>query len=187
MIEVIITSIFLGLGLSMDACAVSMANGLNEPKMKISKMSFICLIFALFQGIMPLMGYFIGDALFKNVEWIIPILSLVLLSLLGIKMIIDSRDKKEEVKKVTVLVILLQAIATSIDALSVGFTMSNYSVSEALVSVLFISLVTFLICYIGTIIGKKFGTKLENVAEIAGGIILMVIGIEIFIKGMFFL
>ena len=142
--EIIFTSILLATGLAMDACAVSMANGLNEPKMKVFKMSFISLLFALFQGAMPLIGYFIGHALFKNIEWIIPVLSLVLLSALGTKMIIDGKNKKEdnESKKITILVILLQAIATSIDALSVGFTMSNYNIIEAVISVLVISFIT---------------------------------------------
>ncbi len=186
--EMILTSIFLGIGLAMDACAVSMADGLKDSKMKISKIVFIALMFAVFQGSMPLIGYFLGHAIFKNVIWIIPILSLLLLTTLGIKMIIDGRNHeyKNVEKNLTIVVVLLQSIATSIDALSVGVTMSNYTLSEALISVSLIALVTFIICYIGVVIGKKFGTKLENIAETTGGIILILIGIEIFIKGIFF-
>ena len=190
MTTVIITSFFLGIGLAMDACAVSMANGLNESKMKINKILLIAFMFALFQALMPFIGYLVGSALLKKIEWIIPWVALGLLSFIGGKMLLDGIKHKddccEECRKLTFVALIVQAIATSIDALTVGFTISNYTLFQAVVSVLIIALVTFPICIFGVYIGKKFGTKLGCKAEILGGIILITIGLEIFISGVFF-
>ena len=190
MIPVIITSFFLGIGLAMDACAVSMANGLNEPKMKFSKISLIAFMFAFFQALMPFVGYLVGSAFLTKIEWIIPWVALALLGFIGGKMLMDGIKHKddccEECRKLTFKVLIVQAIATSIDALSVGLTISNYVLIEAIVSVLVIAAVTFPICIGGVCIGKKFGIKLGCKAEILGGIILIAIGIEIFISGIFF-
>ena len=186
--KVIITSIFLGIGLAMDACAVSMANGLKETNMKLRKTIFIALMFGLFQGLMPLIGYLVGSNVLTKIEWIIPWAALGILGFLGGKMIFDGIKGEEEVddKSLTLKVIFIQAIATSIDALSVGFTISDYSIVEALVCVGCVALITFAICVGAVFIGKNFGTKLGNKAVLIGGIILIVIGIEIFITGMFF-
>ncbi len=190
MTTVIITSFFLGIGLAMDACAVSMANGLNESKMKINKILLIAFMFALFQALMPFIGYLVGSALLTKIEWIIPWVALGLLSFIGGKMLLDGIKHKddccEECRKLTFIALIVQAIATSIDALTVGFTISNYTLFQAVVSVLIIALVTFPICIFGVYIGKKFGTKLGCKAEILGGIILITIGLEIFISGVFF-
>ena len=190
MISVIITSFFLGIGLAMDACAVSMANGLNEPKMKFNKVFLIAIMFALFQALMPFIGYLVGSAFLTKIEWIIPWVALGLLGFVGGKMLIDGIKHKddccEECRKLTFKALIVQAIATSIDALSVGFTISDYKLIEALVAVLIIAIVTFIICVIGVYIGKKFGTKLGCKAEILGGVILITIGLEIFISGLFF-
>lgn len=189
MIEVIITSLFLGIGLAMDASAVSMANGLNEPKMKFKKVLLIAFMFGIFQGIMPLTGYLVGTAFLTKIEWIIPWIALILLGFIGGKMLIDGikhKENKNNVKDLTFKILFVQTIATSIDALSVGFSIANYTLVEALVCVLIVAVVTFAIAIISVYIGKKFGTKLGNKAEILGGIILIAIGIEIFISGMFF-
>ena len=189
--EIIITGLGLGIGLAMDAFAVSMSNGLKENNMKIAKMLLIALTFAIFQGVMPLIGYFVGHSFIKYIEKFVPWIALILLLFLGVKMIIDGiksiKEKKEEeqeIKKLTIKVLLVQAIATSIDALSTGVAFSNYQIIEAIICVLIIALVTFIICYLGVIIGKHFGTKLSNYADIFGGVILIIIGLEIFIKGM---
>lgn len=187
--RLIITSLLLGLGLSMDACAASMANGLNEPKMKPLKVVIIALMFGLFQGLMPLLGYFLGHAILNYIDKFIPWIALILLSFIGGKMLIDGiKNKKgeEEIKVLTFKVLFIQAIATSIDALSVGFTIADYTIPNALICVSLVTLVTFIICIIAVYLGKKFGTKLGNKAEIIGGIILIGIGLEIFISGMFF-
>ncbi len=186
MVEFLLQNFFLGLGLAMDATAVSMTNGMNEAKMNLKKILFISLMFGLFQGLMPLCGYFAGHFFIKYIENIIPIIALIILVFLGLKMILDTiltkDDSSEKNISITFKVIFLQTIATSIDALSVGVTFSNYAVDEALISSSIIALVTFLICILGHYIGKIFGNKFNNKAQIIGGLILIVIGLEIFIK-----
>ncbi len=183
---IIITSLGLGVGLAMDACAVSMANGLKEPKMRFLKILVIALMFGLFQGAMPFIGYLVGSAILTKIEWIIPWVALILLGYIGGKMLYDGikhDDEDVDNKPLTLKVLFIQAIATSIDALSVGFTISNYIMKEAIICVLIVALVTLIICIGAVYIGKKFGTKLGNKAEIMGGIILIIIGLEIFITG----
>ena len=185
--EVYIISILLGFALAMDACAVSMVNGMNNPKMKYYKVLLIAFLFGLFQALMPLIGYLVGHMFISLIEPFIPWIALVLLSFVGGKMLyegIKNKDEEEnEVKKLTFVALIVQAIATSIDALSAGLTFASYSINEALISVLIIMIITFIICYISVYIGKKFGNKLGNKAEILGGVILILIGLEIFITG----
>lgn len=185
--RLIITSILLGIGLAMDACAVSMANGLKEPKMKVNKILFIAFMFGVFQGLMPLLGYIVGSNILNKIDWIIPWIALFLLGFIGGKMIYDGlheEDNKECCHTLTFKLLIIQAIATSIDALSVGVSISNYILLDAIICVSIITLVTFIICFIGVFIGKKFGDSLGNKAEILGGIILIAIGIEIYITGL---
>lgn len=189
-----LSSALLGLGLTMDACAVSMANGLKEPKMSIIKTALIALTFAIFQAIMPLIGWVCVHTIvesFKAFDKIVPFIALGLLAFIGGKMLYEGfNDKQEEQqtdgKALTFGVLIMQAIATSIDALSVGFTIAEYNFAQALVSVAIISLVTFIVCFVAVFLGKKFGTKLGNKAIILGGFILIGIGIEIFVTGVFF-
>lgn len=184
-----ITAVMLGVGLAADAFSVSLANGLNESKMKTNKMLLVAGMFAVFQGLMPMLGWFFVHTLveyFKVFEKFIPWIALILLVFIGGKMIIEAFDKKcseEEVKPLGIGLLLIQALATSIDALSVGFTIATHTFFPALVTALIIALLTFAICFIGIIIGKKFGTKLKNKASVLGGLILIIIGIEIFITG----
>lgn len=189
-------SILLGFGLAMDAFAVSMTNGLKENKMNLAKTIFISFMFGLFQALMPLLGYFIGHAFIDRIEKFIPYIALVLLTFLGVKMLFEvfkeksdlkkgkiNENKEDKIKHITFSVIMIQALATSIDALSVGLTIADYKLLEAIVCALIIALVTFIICVSGHFIGKKFGDKLGYNAQIAGGIILILIGLEIFIRG----
>lgn len=186
--QLYLISILLGVGLAMDACAVSMANGLKEPKMFIKKILFIAFLFGLFQAMMPLIGFFIGHAFLSIIEKFIPWIALILLCFLGGNMIFGAIRKKEDEEEkhdyLTFKVLLVQAFATSIDALSVGFTIADYSISEALITALIIAIVTFGLSTAGVFVGKKFGTKLGKKAEILGGIILIGIGLEIFISGL---
>lgn len=193
--KLILNSILLGVGLAMDACAVSMANGLNDPNMKVRKVVLVALIFAFFQVLMPMIGWICVRTVaqqFDKFTVAIPYIALALLGFIGGKMIYEGVTHKENSseqqshKNLTAVVLLTQAVATSIDALSVGFTVSSYDVWQALTSVAIIALVTFAICVGGVYIGKKFGTKLGNKAEIFGGIILIGIGLEILITGVFF-
>ena len=182
-------SALLGVGLAMDAFSVSMANGLNEPKMKKSKMLGIAGVFAAFQALMPMIGWLCIHSIvqyFTAFEKFIPWIALILLSFIGGKMMIEgirSKDSCEEKPGVGIGALLVQGVATSIDALSIGFAIAEYAWLMALVASLIIAAVTFAICILGLIIGKKFGTKLSNRAQILGGTILIVIGLEIFITG----
>lgn len=182
-------SIVLGIGLAMDAFSVSLANGLGEPFMKKHKMCGIAGVFAGFQFVMPMIGWFCVSTIaqyFEIFQKFIPWIALALLAYIGINMLyegIKNKDSEEEKPAVGVKALMIQGIATSIDALSVGFTISNYRLSEALLSALLIGIVTFVICLIGLIIGKKAGTKLAGKSEILGGIILIFIGLKIFIAG----
>lgn len=189
----VIQSVMLGVGLAMDAFSVSLANGLNEPKMRIRKMCLIAGVFAFFQALMPLTGWFCVHNLvrfFSVFEKFIPWIALILLAFIGSKMIKEGRECDCGIEEscgcgLGFKLLMVQGIATSIDALSVGFTISEYGFVMALVCALIIAAVTFVICMAGVYIGKVFGTSLANKASILGGIILILIGLEIFITGVF--
>ena len=191
MAVLILESFLLGVGLSMDAFSVSLANGLHEPKMHKRKALLIAGMFAIFQGLMPLIGWICVHTLaeqFEIFEKFIPFIALVLLSFIGGKMLyegITNKDSCEEKPSVGFTALLVQGVATSIDALSVGFTISHYNWLEALLACLLIGVVTFFICFAGLAIGKKAGTKLAGKAGIFGGAILIFIGLEIFITSWF--
>ena len=186
-----VNSILLGVGLAMDAFSVSLANGLQDPKMKRGKMAGIAGVFAGFQAMMPMLGWIcVHTAMqyFEAFEKFIPWIALILLVFIGGKMLMDgikNKDEEEESPALGFVALMVQGVATSIDALSVGVTNSGYNLPMALVSALIIAAVTFVICMAGIVIGKRFGTKLSNKATILGGLILIFIGIEIFIKGIF--
>ncbi len=184
----VLKNLLLGVGLAMDAFSVSLANGLNEPGMKKGRMCKIAGVFAGFQAFMPMTGWICVHTilqLFKAFEGMIPWIALVLLGFIGGKMLWDGlhENGEEEKPAVGAMALFVQGIATSIDALSVGFTIAEYNVIMAGVSALIIAGVTFVMCFGGILIGKKFGTKLAGKATILGGVILIAIGIEIFITG----
>ena len=188
-----INSILLGVGLAMDAFSVSMANGLNEPNMKRTRMSEIAGVFAGFQAAMPMIGWVCVHTIaqkFALFEKLIPWIALILLAFIGGNMLKEGfgGDEEEESRAavLTFSALIIQGIATSIDALSVGFTIADYGVLMAIVCAAIIAAVTFVICMAGLKIGKKVGTKLSGKANILGGVILILIGIEIFVKGVFF-
>ena len=185
-------SVLLGVGLAMDAFSVSMANGLNEPEMKRNKMCGVAGVFAFFQALMPMIGWVCVHTVvqyFAAFEKFIPWIALILLCYIGGKMLWDGIKNKEEDAEeaagVGLSALLIQGVATSIDALSVGFTIADYGFVMALVCALIIAVVTFVICMAGLVIGKTVGTKLSNKAAILGGVILIFIGIEIFVTGVF--
>lgn len=186
-----VNSILLGVGLAMDAFSVSLANGLHETDMKKNKMCGIAGTFAFFQAAMPMIGWICVHTiirLFAAFEKLIPWIALLLLLFIGGKMILEALKKDEnenENTKVGFAALVIQGIATSIDALSVGFTIAEYDIFMALLCALIIAAVTFVICIVGLVLGKKFGTRFGNKATMIGGIILIFIGIEIFIKGVF--
>lgn len=187
----VLNSIFLGAGLAMDAFSVSLVNGLSEPGMSKKKMCTIAGVFAFFQAMMPMIGWICVHTVlqyFQAFEMFIPWIALALLLFIGGKMLIEgirNQEETEEKSSVSANTLLIQGIATSIDALSVGFTIAGYGLAMAVASALLISIVTFLICICGLLIGRRFGTKLSNKAAILGGVILIAIGIEIFVSGVF--
>lgn len=175
--------IALGLGLSMDTCVVSMANGLNNPKLKFRQIFLIAIPFAILQGLMPLIGYFLGYAILGIIETYLPILSFIILCLLGINMIkngIIYNNSNNEI--LSQKIIWGQALATSIDALSVGFTFASLTIPQAIISTIIISIITFTLSILGFIIGKKFGDKFGKYTKILGGIILIIIGLKIILE-----
>lgn len=186
----LVNSVLMGIGLAMDAFSVSLTNGLNENQMKIKRMCLIAGCFTFFQFIMPVLGWILVHTVsnyFEKFSELIPWIALFLLLYIGGKMLIEAVHKSEEdenVNKLTFSVLILQGIATSIDALSVGFAIADYNFLMALASSVIIAVVTFVICIGGLIIGKKAGTVLKRKAGLLGGFILIGIGIEIFIRGM---
>ena len=191
-----VNSVLLGVGLAMDAFSVSIANALSESTMKKSRMCFIAGVYAFFQFAMPMIGSICVHTIveyFSKFEAFIPWIALGLLLWIGGKMIWEAVHGEEDEAEstataahLTFATLLIQGVATSIDALSVGFTIADYGLLMALVASLIIAAVTFAICMTGLLIGKKAGDKLGTKATLFGGLILVGIGIEIFIKGIFF-
>lgn len=182
-----LNSALLGVGLAMDAFSVSLADGLSEPEMPRGRMCLIAGVFAGFQALMPMLGWLCVHTVsqkFQAIERFIPWISLVLLLYIGAKMLLEGLKAHPEESLSTGLgTLLIQGVATSIDALSVGFAIALYGWLMAIVCSLIISAVTFIICFVGLMIGKKCGTRFSGKAEVFGGALLMLIGVEIFVKG----
>lgn len=185
-----VNSILLGVGLAMDAFSVSLANGLNEPKMPWGKMCAVAGVFGVFQALMPLLGWLCVHTVvryFQAFERLVPWIALALLSYIGAKMVLDGIRGTQEDEACSGLgfgVLMAQGVATSIDALSVGFTIADYDLAAAVTAAALIAAVTFLICLAGLLIGRKAGTRLSGEAGIFGGVLLILIGIEIFVSGL---
>ena len=182
--------ILLGVGLAMDAFSVSLANGLNEPRMGRGKLCAIAGTFGFFQALMPMLGWICVHTIvqyFQTFEKLIPWIALALLGYIGGKMLFEGIAHRGEEEHAAVHVglstLLMQGVATSIDALSVGFTIADYSGFSAFICCVIIAVTTFVICMGGLYIGKRFGTRLADRASILGGVILILIGIEIFLTG----
>ena len=207
--ELILTSALLGAGLAMDAFSVSIANGLADRNMKTGRMLTIAGTFAAFQFAMPMIGWFVVRRMAETFEWfspLIPWIALVLLLFIGGGLLKDGIEELKESKaakasgesdagaesgagdaeKLGALMLFGQGVATSIDALSVGFTTASYNAAQALVSSLIIGVVTLAICMAGLRIGRRLGEMLAGKASILGGVILIAIGLEIWIRGVFF-
>ncbi len=187
-----LTAVMFGIGLAMDAFSVSLANGLNEPHMKKGKMCGIAGIFAFYQALMPLIGYILVRTILSYFEFfskLIPWIALALLGYIGGKMLyegIKSRNSSSfEKTETTFAALMVQGVATSIDALSVGLDIGTYDIFSAILSALIIAVLTFGICMVGLLIGKKVGTCISGWASIFGGGILIFIGLQIFIKSWF--
>lgn len=188
----VFNSVLLGVGLAMDAFSVSLANGLHEPRMRRRKMCAIAGVFAFFQALMPMLGWVCVHTIvehFRSFEKLIPWIALILLLFIGGKMLQEGlHSDAQEVESTTsvgLTALLVQGVATSIDALSVGFTIAEYGFIQALAAAIIIAAVTFVICMGGLVIGRRAGTALSGKAGILGGGILIFIGIEIFVTSFF--
>ena len=190
-----LNAVLFGIGLAMDAFSVSLTNGLKAPCMRPRRMVLIAGTFAFFQAAMPLIGWFLVTQLigvFNVLSPAVPYVALILLCFIGGKMLYESFNPSEDEEGeacptvgFTFSALIVQGIATSIDALSVGLTIAELSFPLALLEALIIAAVTFVICLGGIFIGKKFGTRLAGKASILGGVILIIIGFEIFITSLF--
>ena len=207
--------LLLGVALSMDACAVGLSNGMTMPKLSVKKAVIIALFFGVFQGLMPLIGYYITDLLagffMDTFEKISSVLSFVILTLLGAKMVFDGAKELAEKKRAenspscpqcevageamgtekefSYTKLLLQAIATSIDALAVGVTLKMAALSGGIALGIFgavgvICLVTFALSFLAVQIGKAVGAGLADKAEIVGGVMLFLIGLKLLLEGL---
>jgi len=179
---------FISVGLSMDAVCVSMTNGMCYRKMSLKHYLYIALAFGFFQGFMPFIGYYAGSIFANQVEMMDHWLALIFLSFIGGKMILDSRKKatnNECRTSLTFKLLMVQAIATSIDALAVGISFAAMNVNIIVASIS-IAVCTTILSFVAVFVGKKAGTKLNSKAEIFGGSILIFIGLKIFIEHMFF-
>ena len=185
-------SMLLGVGLAMDAFSVSLANGLSDPEMSRKRQCLIAGTFAFFQFAMPLTGWFLVTTLlhfFHALQQWIPWIALFLLLYIGGKMLLEGLRPSEETpagERITIPMLILQGIATSIDALSAGFAFAEYDFLHVLPACAVIAVVTFVICIGGLRIGRFFGTKIAEKAQIFGGSVLIIIGIGIFVRGFFF-
>ena len=185
----VLNSALLGFGLAMDAFSVSVANGLNAPGMSRGWRLAIPLTFAGFQFLMPVIGWFCVRTIaetFTAFQRAIPWIALALLGFIGGKMLVEGirGGGEEEALPLGVAALMMQGVATSIDALSVGFTIAHYGAAAALTSSGIIAAVTFAVCSAGLHLGRRFGSRLAGRATLLGGVILIGIGIEIFVTGL---
>lgn len=186
----VFNSALLGAGLAMDAFSVSCANGLSEPHMRHRRMAAIAGVYAAFQFLMPMIGWICvrtAAAAFSAFQPLIPWIALILLVAIGGNMIREGLrgSSAEQIDRPLSGALLLgQGLATSIDALSVGFTLAHYQPPQALAASCIIGAVTWLICLAGVILGRTAGTRLAGKASLLGGVLLIAIGLEIFVTGL---
>lgn len=176
-----ILEIFLiGVGLSMDAFAVSVCKGLSMKKLDWKKAIIIALYFGVFQAVMPVIGYLLGTTFESLVTQIDHWIAFILLGIIGANMIKEALGKESENSndKVDFKTMIVLAIATSIDALAVGITFA-FLKTKLVSSVTIIGVITFVLSLLGVKIGNKFGDKYEKKAEFLGGVILILIGVKI--------
>ena len=183
----ILTVIFLAIGLSFDSFAVSVCSGLNLPHIRFYQAAKIAVFLAFFQAFMPLLGWLVGNSMKSLIEPVDHWIAFGLLTLVGGKMVIESLISSEarEIKNpLHIRVILLLSLATSIDALAVGFSFAAF-LDKILIAVFIIGLVTFVASMLGILLGKKTGPKFNQYAELMGGLMLIIIGFKIMIEHMF--
>lgn len=177
--------LFIGIGLAMDAVAVAVCKGMVLKKLTIKKVIIIALYFGTFQALMPIIGFSLGITFSKLVSKIDHWIAFFLLISIGINMIIEafSKDTESANDKLDCKTMLILAIATSIDALTIGITFAFFNTNIVEASII-IGIITFILSALGVKIGHKFGNKLKEKTEFIGGIILILIGVRILIEHM---
>lgn len=189
----ILQTLVLSVSMAADTMCVGASDGIKENKIGYLKIVFIAFVFAFMQFIMPVIGYFIGFSFKDYLEKYIPWIAFVILTLLGIKSLYegikeninrkkDNKEEKEEEKKIGILEIFIQGIATSIDALSIGFININLSINDAMITFSIIGIVTFVLSFLATALGKLIGTKIEKIAPIISGLIFIALGLKFIIQ-----
>ena len=181
----IIELFLVSVGVAMDAFAVSICKGISLKKISLKSILKIGLYFSIFQGIMPLIGYFLGIGFHEIIDSVDHFIVFIILLLLGVNMIKESKNNETLDDKLDIKTMLVLSIATSIDALAVGISFSLLEVNIYL-TILFISLITLMFSIVGSIIGNKFKSKYGSNALILGGLILIFIGTKILIQHLFF-
>ena len=183
-----ITLLFTSIGLSMDACAVSISNGMCFGNIQKKQILSTALAFGFFQALMPILGYIVGSAFSSQITFLDHWIALILLGFIGGKMIKEAIEEMKypeacltSAKYLTNKILFVQAVATSIDALAVGIGFAVMKV-DIISAALFIGIITFITSVIGSNLGKKFGQMFKQKAEILGGAILVFIGIKIFLE-----
>jgi len=184
----IFSIILIAIGLSMDSFAVSVTNGLTITELTFKKILTISLSLAIFQGMMPLLGWYAGLGIEKYIQDIDHWVAFVLLGIIGIKMVYDgfSNNENAKISKLNPITLLAQSLSTSIDAFVVGisFALLGWAILKP---VLIIGTTTFVFSLIGLQVGKYLGSKVGKSATIIGGLVLIGIGIKILIEHLFFL
>lgn len=181
--------LLLGIGLSMDAFAVAVCKGLSMKKINYRHSFVIALFFGGFQALMPFIGYYLGKTFEKYITSIDHWIAFILLAYIGGKMVYEAIRGEEEEETVCaealdVKELFMLAVATSIDALAIGITFSFFKDTNIINNITVIGITTFIISFGGIFIGNKFGTRYKTRAEIAGGIILVLLGIKILLEGL---
>ena len=179
----ILEIILIGIGLAMDAFAVSVCKGLSMKKLKWENVFLIATYFGSFQAFMPLIGYFLGTTFQNLVTAISHWIAFAVLAFIGGNMIKESFQGQKNLENDSIHMrnMILLAVATSLDALAVGITFAFFKINVFL-AIVIIGIITFLLSVVGVLIGRLFGDKLQNKAEMLGGIILIMIGIKILLE-----
>ena len=183
----IVELLFLAVGLSMDACAVSICKGLAMKKATLKEGAVCGIWFGGFQALMPLIGFFLGSLFAQAIETIDHWIALALLAFIGINMLKEAFSKEEECEEcsgadLSFKTMLVMAIATSIDALAVGISLAMAGDVNIVLAVILIGVITFALSCAGVKIGNIFGSRFEKKAQAAGGIILILLGIKILLE-----
>lgn len=183
-----VTLLLMGVGLSMDAFAVSICKGLAMRRVNKKQCFVIALFFGVFQALMPLIGWFLGSQFEQYITSIDHWIAFILLCFIGGKMILEAvreKDEKDEVEQMDppldLKELFVMAVATSIDALAVGITFAFLDI-PILEAILVIGITTFIICVIGVYVGNFFGSRYKRKATLAGGVILVLLGVKILLE-----